>query len=311
MNTVVRNFRLVACLLSLCLCVFALAGTDESYKLQPEDVLRIQVYQEQQVNADIPVGKDGYISAPFVGRIKAEGKTTDELEAELQVLYKKRLYIRSPRVSITIVRFRALRASVNGFINRPGVYEFRPGDTVLSLLSLGGGQVPDRSDLKRVTLRRKNSSELIPIDLNAMLIKGDTSQNYDLQDGDELSVPEDSVNRIVVQGYLQRPGTYPYKEPMYLSDAVALAGGEIPYKSFMSRTIIVRPVPGMTGQYLRISANYVRFVKDGDNAQNVQLMPGDMVYVPSTKTPDYNQIGTIVNALFIFNRLFNVPILRQ
>lgn len=280
------------------------ATSNDTYLLSPEDIVRIQIYQEQQVNADIPIGKDGYLSAPFVGRIKAEGKTTDQLEVELAELYKKKLYLRNPRVSVTIVRFRELHAAISGFVNRPGVYTYRSGDTLLTLLSMGGGQVADRSDLRKVTLRHKNSPELIPVDLYSMLIKGDTSQNYDLQDGDEVNVPEETTNRILVLGMIQRPGTYPYKEPMYLNDAISLAGGEVQYRSFMSKTMIVRPMPGMPGQYMRIAANYVKFIHDGDNAQNVLLQPGDMIYVPTTKTPDYNQIGTVLNSLYFIRNVF-------
>lgn len=296
---------------SLLVAAVSSAVVGDDYRLQPEDFIRVQVYNEQQVSADIPVGKDGFISAPFVGRIKVEGKTTDEVEAELALLYKKRLFIRDPRVSVTVVRFRALRASVSGFVNRPGVYEYRPGDTLLTLLSLGGGQVADRSDLRKVTLRHRTSPELIPIDLYAMLIKGDTSQNYELQDGDELNVPEETINRILVQGTLQRPGTYPYKEPMFLSDAISLAGGDIPYKSWLSRTMVVRQMPGMPGQFIRIACDYVKFVRGGDSTQNIQLQPGDLIYVPTTKTPDYQQIGTILNSLFFAQNVFGIPFFKR
>ena len=272
--------------------------TDDVYRLQPEDLVRILVYNEQQASADVPVGKDGYISAPFVGLVKVAGKTTAQVESELVNLYKTSLRIRDPRVSVTIIKFRTLKATVGGFVGRPGQFEIRPGDTLVSLINQGGGPVPDRADLRRATFRRANSSELIPVDLYAMLNKGDTSQNYKLLDGDELNIPEETNLRISIQGAVAQPGTFPYKEPMTLADAISLAHGEIPVKSMFSRVLIIREQQGRPGQFLRIQANYVKFIKEGDNSQNVPLLPGDLIVVPQTKTPDLQQISQFISVFF-------------
>lgn len=294
---------------ALCLlpCLFAaLAGAQptETYRLQPEDVIRVMVYNEAQINALLPIGVDGNVSVPFVGLIKCQGKTTYELETELTAEYSKRLKLRDPKVSVTIERFRSIRASVGGFVGNPGVYEMRPGDTILSLLNRGGGAVPDRSDLRRATIRREGSKELIPVDLYSMLIMGDTSQNYPVEDGDELTIPEETRNRILVLGTIANPGTYPYKEPMRLIDAISLARGEVPNRSKLSEVMVVRELAGQPGKYLRIQANLVNFVKKGDASQNITLLPGDLVYIPSTKTPDTRTISEIASTFFYINRFF-------
>jgi len=282
----------------------SLLAQDATYRLQVEDVIRIQVYDEPQIDAILPVGRDGNISAPFIGIIRAAGKTTSELEAELTVEYQRKLKLRDPKVAVTIQRFRTIRASVGGFVKRPGVFEVRPGDTLVTLLNMGGGPIEDRADLRRATFRRANSQELIPVDLYAMLILGDTSQNYVLEDGDELTVPEETKNRILVLGAVMAPGAYPYKEPMTLIDAISLARGEVRFRSMFSKIMVVRELPGRKGQYLRIHADLVKFVRNGDSKQNVTLLPGDLVYVPETKTPDFNQIASIASTLFYFDRFF-------
>lgn len=273
------------------------------YRLQPEDVVRIQVFGQPQIGSDVPVARDGNIAAPFVGTVRAAGKTTAELEADLYELYVSRLKLRNPIVSVTISQFRQLRASVGGFVNRPGQFQIRDGDTLITLLNQGGGPIPDRADLRRATLRRAGTNELIPVDLYAMLIRGDTSQNYEVQDGDELNVPEETINRIIVLGAVQRQGYYPYKEPMTLADAIALAGGEIPRVSRFSRTEIIRRQTGDPTKFVRIRADFVAFVKRGDSTQNVVLQPGDTVVVPQTNTPDLNQINGIVNTIFVIDSL--------
>ncbi len=283
------------------LVLSALAGAqDETYRLQPEDIIRIQVYNETQINAELPVGIDGKVSAPFVGIIQAAGRTTAEIEAELARLYVDKLRLREPRVAVTIIRFRQLKATVGGSVSRPGTYEVRPGDTVITLLNYGGGAIPDRADLRRATLRRAGSNEKIPLDLYSVLMRGDTSQNYEVQDGDELLIPEENSSRVLVIGTVSQPGSYLYREPMTLADALSMARGEVPTRSKLSEITIIRKAPGMPGQYVRLKANFVNFVRKGDFTQNVMLEPGDLVFVPSTKTPD---IGQVTNSLIAANIL--------
>jgi polysaccharide export outer membrane protein len=273
-----------------------------SRKLQAYDVIRIAVFNQPQIQAEVPIGKEGWVTAPFLGSIKASGKTPNELETELAEQYDKKLRLRDPIVSVTVIKFRQIFASVGGFVARPGTYEIREGDTLMSLLNQGGGPIPDRADLRRATLKRANSNELVPIDLYAMMIRGDTSQNFVIEDGDQLTVPEETKNRVIVMGAVNSPGLYPYKEPMTLADAVAQAHGPIPRRAKMSKVVVTRERAGYPGQYTRILADYVRFNDKGDQTQNVVLMPGDMVYIPETNTPDFNYIGALANVAFVLDR---------
>lgn len=276
-------------------------GGDEVYKLQPEDVLRIQIYNDQQVLAELPVGDDGNISAPFVGIIRAAGKTTSELEKELKAKYIEKLRLREPRVSVIILKYRPIRASVGGAVNRPGTYEIRRGERLVSLLNMGGGYVQSVSDLRRATLKRKDSAELIPVDLYALFNRGDTSQDYLVQDGDTLNIPSDERNTINVLGLVQRPGTFGYREQMTVTDALAIAGGEIAGRSRLSRIQVFRAVPGEPGMRVRIPVDLVKFLSKGDISQNIFLEPNDYVVVPETNTPDLNRIGNVVSSAFFIS----------
>ncbi len=272
-----------------------------NYKLQQDDVLLIQVFGQQQITCQVPVGRDGRINPPFLDSIVAAGRTMDELKQELLDQFKTKMMLRDPIVSVTFVSLRQLRASIGGAVARPGSVPIRPGDTVLALYNQGGGATPDVADLRRSYLRHANSLEIIPLDLYAMTVLGDMSQNYLVQDGDEITVPEERNNRIDVEGAIQKPGQYVYHEPMTLEDAISLAGGEIRYRSKFSHTIVIRQKPGLPGQYVTIIANLVRFVRNGDQTQNIVLQPGDFVYVPESDSPDFNQIGALFNIAYIFN----------
>ncbi len=299
-----RGFRILIWLGLLLNIAFAQDLT--TYRLQPEDIIRIQIYNEVQVNAPVQVGRDGNISAPFVGIVRAQGKTVSELEADLAKEYITKLRLRDPRVSVTIERFRQLRASVGGAVQRPGVFpDIRPTDTVVTLLNYAGGPISDRADLRRARLKKANTQEWIPVDLYAILIQGNLSQNYAIDDGDELVVPEDVKNRVQVIGAVQRPGTIPYREPLTVMDALGLAGGEVRYRSWLSHTYVLRESKSNPGKYDRIEVNLIKFIRDNDATQNIGLKSGDIVYVPDTKF-DPNQISqfasAIANGLFILDR---------
>lgn len=308
-STGLNKVRTIVSVLAVLSCALAWAQ-QSTYRLQPEDVVRIQVYNQQDIIAVVPVGPDGNISAPFVGIFRAEGKTASELEAELRDAYRTKLGLRDPIVSVSIEKYREIRATVTGAIPIPGVYEMKPGDSIINLYTKGGGQMRDNStDLRRATLRRKNSPELIPIDLYSMLIKGDMSQNYEVRDGDELIIPEETRNRIVVLGRVPAPGPYPYKEPMTLMDAIALGKGEIEFRSKLSAVRVIRQLPGRPGEYVQIKANLVRFMNNGDSKQNIVLQPGDIVWIPDSGNINFSQVSSIANIMFVLDRFgFNTNI---
>lgn len=301
----VKRLLVVIALLIACVSGFAQAPTSR-YKLQPEDVVRIQVFGQQQILADVPVDRAGNISAPFVGTVVAQGRTIDDIIAELTRLYRERLFLRDPIVSVTIVQLRPVRATVGGGgVARAGTYTIRPGDTVLSLLNQGGGAIRDIADLKRSYLRRAGTTEAIPIDLYALTVFGDTTQNYEINDGDELVVPEARGNQVLVLGAVQRPGLYAYREPMTAWDAIGTAGGEIRFRSRFSKTVVIRQRPGLPGEYYRIPIDLVRFIRKGDSAQNIALQQGDIIFVPETNNPDFSQVTAIANVAFILDRFGN------
>lgn len=294
--------RLIAASSAMMVLCVALAQ-DGTYRLQPEDVLRIRVREEEDLTAVVQVGRDGNITVPFLGLIRAQGKTTTELEAEIRDLYIQTLGLRDPLVSVTIEQFRQVRATISGFIPRPGIYEFRPGDTILTLFTQGGGQLGDgRSDLRRATLRRKDSPEAIPINIYALVTYGDMSQDYEIQDGDQLVIPEQTRNAVLVLGKVAQPGPILYTEDMTLMDAITLARGEIPYQSKFSDILVIRQIAGSPGNYLRIRCNFVEFLRRGDGSQNISLQPGDLVYVPDAGNINFNQVQAIANLVFILDR---------
>jgi polysaccharide export outer membrane protein len=302
--------RALTLLAAVCCLSLGHAQTSQTdpYRIQEEDVLRMQVWEEAQLAADMLVGPDGHIVPPFLGRIRAVGKTTSELEAELKDAYIRVLRLVNPRVSLSVNFVRRIKASVTGEVARANTYDMRPTDTVRVLFTLGGGAAPG-ADLSRAVLYRKNSREGIPIDLKAMVERGDLSQDFRIEDGDTLVVPVRKNYYVRVDGKIRNPGPVAYQDDMTLMDALTIAGWEIPLESKFSEVLVIRPNKGKAGQYTRIQCDIVKFIRKGDANQNVVLQPGDYVYVPGTGRPNFDLINSVANFLFILER-FGIPLLR-
>lgn len=277
---------------------------DEEYRLGPNDVITVRVGSEQDMLTQAPILYDGTISLPLIGPVKVGGLTVGEAEREIKRLYVDGGYF-TDRIVVTvnIFQYRPFRVNVVGFVPNPGQYQVRPGDRVLVALTLAGGANNQVGDLRRAVLIRKSGQEQIPLDLYAMLVKGDLSQNYKLEDGDVIRVPQQLNDAVVVTGAVVQPGRINYRDGLRLSDAIAAAGGMIPNVSLLSKIQVQRPVPNRPGQYERFEVNYVLFTSKNDWTQNIELRAGDILYVPTTKTPDLNRVNALANILFTLNAL--------
>lgn len=296
---------LVALLVALA-CVFAAAQPyeDEEYRLGPNDVITVRVGSEPDMATQAPILYDGTISLPLIGPIKIGGMTVAEAEREIKRAYVDGgFFTEAIVVVVNIFQYRPMRVSVVGFVPAPGQFSIRPGDRLLTVITMAGGATAQTADLRRVVLIRRNSQEQIPIDLYAMLVKGDLSQNYRMEDGDVIRVPQQLMDAVIVTGMVIQPGRVTYRDGLRLADAIAAAGGGVPNRSWFSKIQIQRPVRGRPGQYERFEVNYVRFTAKNDWTQNIELQAGDIVYVPETNTPDINRVNVLANILFTLNAL--------
>src|SRR5438445_8821420 len=91
------------------------------YKIGPEDVLDVAVWNNTAISRTVPVRPDGKISLPLLNDVQAAGLTPMQLR---DVLTKKLVeYVPAPEVSIIVREVRSFNVSVIGEIRAPGRYE--------------------------------------------------------------------------------------------------------------------------------------------------------------------------------------------
>jgi len=269
------------------------------YKIMVEDQLKLDVWGEEQLSGlHLVVAPDGNVNVPIVGVIKAEGMTADELAKKIADGLVEKKWLRKPHVQISIMQLHQPNVSVLGNVNRPGQFLYKDGDTVMQAIAQAGSYRED-ADLANATLTRK-TGERISLDLYKLYYKGDITQNLALKNGDTITIPENTTQRIYVLGEVQRPGQYVLKENMTALSAISLAGGPIPDRGKLKGTMVIRGDPANPQ---RIKLDISKMIATGDRRQDVPLQPGDLVYVPKTSKPSLQDLSQILGALTNFRWL--------
>src|SRR5207248_9247848 len=117
----------------------------QEYRIGPEDVLNINVFEAQELNREVRVSAGGEISLPLLGSVRAAGLTPRELEFVLQELLH-RTYMKDPHVSVFVREMQSHPVSVLGAVRRPGVFKIRGSKTLLEVLSLAEGLADDAGE---------------------------------------------------------------------------------------------------------------------------------------------------------------------
>jgi protein involved in polysaccharide export with SLBB domain len=116
-----------------------------------------------------------------------------------------------------------------GSVNRPAVFELKPGETVADLLRMAGGfsAVADRSRLSVERLDDRATVRIVQLALpaanSAALANGDVLRAFSAIG---VTLPVQRQNkRVRVEGEVQRPGEYVLPASSSIADALAAAGG--------------------------------------------------------------------------------------
>jgi polysaccharide biosynthesis/export protein len=155
--------------------------------LQPGDMLRVQVWREEDLSGEFVVDEDGHVTLPMLGRRRAVGIPIDQLRTQLIAEFTRQL--NNPSIQITPLR----RIFVLGEVARPGSYALDPTLSLAGAVALAGGATPN-GDLNRIQVVRNGAvfrSRVAPF---ASL------QTVDIRSGDQIFIGE--------RGWFSRNSTF-------------------------------------------------------------------------------------------------------
>jgi len=190
---VTRLLARLALLVTVCAHPLSLRATDvepaaDEYRIGPEDVLDVTVWNHPDLARVVPVRPDGRISLPLVNDIVVSGLTAQQLRDIL--IQKFTLFVPSPEVSIIVRDIHSFKVSVLGNVRTPGRFELKSRATVLDALALAQG-LTEFAERRRIIVLRHDGAALkrIRFDYDDSVSEGGTAPAMFLRPGDTVFVP--------------------------------------------------------------------------------------------------------------------------
>jgi polysaccharide export outer membrane protein len=291
---------------------------DESeYRVGPKDLIQVQVENFAELSQTVRVNADGTIRLPYLGRIAAEGKTTEELADSIAAGLRGD-YLKEPKVTVTVKEYRSRVLHIEGAVRNPGAYVIEDRPSMLKLITLAGGLTNDHGstafvfrEIKKPDITggagQKTSQQglevddakyqMIKVNINGLL-KGHFEQNLVLEPGDIVNIPTTDV--FFIAGEVNAPGSYPLKQGTSLRQAISLAQGTN-YKAALSRAVIFREAPD-TGKREELKVD-IKAVMSGKQ-EDIPLQANDVIIIPGSGMKSFG--GTLLRA-FGFAVVTTVP----
>jgi len=316
------------------------AAESWQYRIGPEDLILITVFEVPELTRDVRVSANGEISMPLLGAVKASGLSPQELERVLQELLR-RTYMKDPQVSVFVREMQSHPVSVFGAVRKPGVFQIRGARTLIEVLSLAEGLEEDAGDTVIVMRKPPHAgpaygagsreiaeesgydtlavsdeagtfpsrvdgtaqAENIEIDLKVLLESPDSRHNILVYPGDFVKVTRAGI--VYVVGEVNKPGGFVLQtnENISVLQALALAEGHTGTAA-KSKARIIR-TDQQTGERVEIPLDLEKVLEG--KSEDALLQPKDILFVPNSasRTALYRAAETaisIVSGVIIWRR---------
>lgn len=286
---------------------------DEDYRLSPSDVIEVIIQDAPELSGNFQISSSGNIPMRYLGSMKVEGKTPDEVGKMIEDGLRNR-YLKDPKVFVSVKVYNSRTFFIQGAVKSPGVYIIQGRPSLFKLITIAGGLQDKHGSTAYIVREVKASAEKLEnrgqqpsqtpttpvaeaID-NAkgsnVAIEGDTEyqlmrakigglakgrfdQNVLIQPGDVVYIPPAEV--FYVSGEVRSPGQYQYREGMTLRQAITLSQGTY-FKAKLDKGIIFREDP-MTGKFSEIAVNIGSVINKG-GVEDIPIYPNDIILVPNS-----------------------------
>lgn len=168
--------------------LYSLASAQETYRLNPGDILQISVWNEETLQREVMVLPDGTISFPLVGILNVANKTPGQIQDKIKEKLSR--LIPDPEVNLSVSAVGGNNIFIIGQVLRSGRYPITSPTDVVQALSLAGGFTPyaDRENIQ-ILRRTGKKQQIFEFDYSKVADGKALETNILLHSGDTIVVP--------------------------------------------------------------------------------------------------------------------------
>jgi len=219
------------------------------YVIGTGDLISVQVFDVPEISRELRVSQTGTIGLPLIPvRLHVSGLTEMQAERKIQEVLEADGLVSHPEVTVTVKEKKSRPITVVGAVAHPMVYEADRQVRLIDVLAAAGGISPDAGDHVIITRPERDASS-------------DPSQD---QSSQAPSIGAEDV--ALPQSATPAPSpTSPARSESSANSAAPARPSDPPEIASMANTITV-------------SLNQI--LETGDMANNIIIVPGDVVTVP-------------------------------
>ncbi len=176
-----------------------------SYRIGPLDELKVVVFKEPDLSSEeLPVDLGGTIALPLVGELRASGQTAAELGQRIAERLNVR-YLRDAQVSVSVTKPVNYTFTVDGEVEKPGVYAIPGNLTLLQAIALGEGAT-EFAKQDEVIIFRDINGQRHAARFNLRDIRAALAPDPPIQQSDVVVVGYSRASRIMRDFVTAMPG---------------------------------------------------------------------------------------------------------
>jgi polysaccharide export outer membrane protein len=170
------------------------------YRVGPQDLLEVSVFQVPDLNRTVRVNSGGEISLPLIGSVRAGGRTVKELEQDIAGKLDA-AYLQSPQVTVFVKEFTSQRVTMEGALAKPGIYPLTGRTTLLQAIAMAQG-LEDDADTRGVVIFRTIDGKRQGAVFDVRAIRGGDMEDPEIF-GDDIVVVDQSGSQTALRRFIE------------------------------------------------------------------------------------------------------------
>ncbi|MHB1699823.1 MAG: polysaccharide biosynthesis tyrosine autokinase [Acidobacteriaceae bacterium] len=248
--------------------------------IEPGDVVTIAVYDAPELSQDVRVTPSGTANLALLGDTQVKGLRPEQLARNIESELVSRKLIMHPHVSVSIKEFTTQGITIEGDVQKAGVYPVYSPRLLVDVIAMASGLSPTADT--HITIRR-TSGETETADLSQNNGKSLADNKVMVYPGDTVIVPR--ANFAYVVGEVARPGGYIMHDNgrMTVLQALSEAQGTTRTAS-AKKAVLLRRTPNGT---VRIPINLHAILRG--KAPDEPMQSEDILFIPSSLLKSFAQ----------------------